>query len=87
VPLLFIVRPSVFVPQQVKGVENGFGASKRQIAELRLSLRVEAHDFAIQHAATALEVTAQSLGKTGKALKRISITGNETHALLVGVQQ
>jgi hypothetical protein len=40
----------VLVPKDVEGAEQRLGASEKQVAELRFSVRIEANDLAIEKA-------------------------------------
>src|SRR5207302_11315849 len=69
----FLVRPCVLIPQNVKCIEDRLGASKQQVAELWLALRVKTNDFAIEYATAAFQVAAQSFTETGERLEQIPV--------------
>jgi len=47
----------VLVPENVKRVKKGLGTVEKEIAELRLTIRIETDYFAVQYAAAAAQVT------------------------------
>jgi len=85
--LLIIVGLSVFIPEDVEGIEQGLGASEQKIAELRLARRIEANNFAVEHTVATLEVASQSRAQTGKALERVAVARYEPHAVFIALEQ
>jgi hypothetical protein len=77
----------MLVPEKVEGVVDGLGAAEKHISELRLSLRVDAHDFPIQHTTATSQVTSPSFATIGEGLECVSISRDQPHALLVRMQQ
>ena len=77
----------MFVPQDVEGIKHRLEAAEQQVAELRLTVGVEADDFAIEDTATTLQVTHQSLAQPRKRFEYVHIAGDEPHAVFVGVEQ
>jgi hypothetical protein len=47
----------MLVPQNIKGIEEWFCPMEQQVTELRLALRIEAYNFAVNNAAAASQVT------------------------------
>ena len=86
-PLLLVIRPCVLVPEQIEGVKQRLASPEQQVAELRLSMLIEADDFAVEHTATALQVASQSLAQSGEAFEIVSVPRDEPHAVLVGIKQ
>ena len=58
---------------------------EQEITELRLALRIETYDLAIEDTAATLQVASQALAECGEALERVSIPRDEPHAVVVGV--
>jgi hypothetical protein len=77
----------VLVPEDVKGAEERLLSPKKQVAELWLSMLIEADDFAVEHTATALQIASQSVAQTGETLEGISVARDKPHAVLVGIKQ
>src|SRR5690348_6402072 len=77
----------MFVPQDVERIEHRFGAAEQQFSELRLTVRIEADDLAIENTAAASEVTSQPLADAEEGLEYVAVPGYEPHAVLVGVEQ
>ena len=70
--LLLIVRFRVFIPENVECVEQRFGASEKEVSELRFAVSVETHDLAIEYAAATLQVVNQPFAQAGKLLNVFS---------------
>lgn len=77
----------MFVPQNVECVKDGFGPAEQQVTELRLALRIEADNLALEHAAAALEVTSQSFAQPGKAFERVPVARYQPDAIVVGIKE
>jgi hypothetical protein len=60
VHLLLVIRLRVLVPQDVEGVKERLGASEQEVSKLRLAVRIEADDFAIENTAATLQVASKS---------------------------
>jgi hypothetical protein len=56
--LCLIVRPHVLVPQDIECVEKRLGTMKQQITKLRLAIRVQANDLAIEHTPATFEIAS-----------------------------
>jgi hypothetical protein len=62
------------------------GSARRnsRSAEVWLTLRIEADNFAIENATASLKVSVQSLAQAWEAFERVPIAGDKLHAVAVG---
>jgi hypothetical protein len=77
----------MLVPEQIEGVKNWLASSKQEVAELGLTVQVEADDFPVQHAAAAPQLARQSFAQAGKAFECISISRDEPNVVFVRIKQ
>ena len=67
----------------VEGIKQRLGASKQQVAELWLALRVKTDDFAIEYATAAFQVAAQSFTETGERLEHVPVARQQPHTVIL----
>jgi len=85
--LFLIIRLRVLVPENVESVKDRFGTAEQQVTELRLAMRIEADNLAIEHTPAALEVTSQSFAQSGKAFERVPVARYQPDAIAVGIKE
>jgi hypothetical protein len=85
--LLLIVRFPVLIPENIECVEQRFGASEKEVSELRFAVSVETYDLAIEDAAATFQVANQPFAQFREALECVSVPRNEPHAVFVGMKQ
>jgi hypothetical protein len=85
--LLLVVRFRVLIPEDIECVEPRLGASAQKITELRLAIRIEADDLAVEHASATPQVANQTFAETRKTLKCVSVARDEPHSIILRMEQ